>query len=67
MKSNPIFQSHKMSDETLEKSETMRNRFEDMYNNIMFFCPDSRERSLALTKLEESSFWVNACLSRHQL
>lgn len=67
MDSNPIFQSHKMSEETLAKSEDMRTRFENVYDNIIRLCPESRERSLALTKLEESSFWVNACLSRYQL
>jgi hypothetical protein len=28
-------------------------------------CPASRERSLALTKLEESVMWANASIARH--
>jgi len=29
-------------------------------------CPDSRERSLALTKLEESIMWANASIARNE-
>jgi len=28
-------------------------------------CPASREKSLALTKLEEAVFWANAAIARH--
>lgn len=28
-------------------------------------CPDSRERALALTKLEEAVMWANASIARH--
>ena len=31
---------------------------------ILRNCPPSRERSLALTKLEESLFWANAAIAR---
>jgi len=30
------------------------------------FCPDSRERSLALTKLEEAVSWANAAIARNE-
>ncbi len=29
-------------------------------------CPDSRERSLAFTKLEESVMWANASIARNE-
>jgi hypothetical protein len=29
--------------------------------------PESRERSIALTKLEESSFWAHAAIARNQV
>ena len=29
-------------------------------------CPDSRELSLAITKLEEAVFWANASIARHE-
>jgi hypothetical protein len=30
-------------------------------------CPDSRERSLAITKIEEAVFWANASIARREL
>lgn len=29
-------------------------------------CPVSRERSLAMTKLEEACFWANASIARNE-
>lgn len=32
---------------------------------ITEFCPDSRERSLALTKVDEAVMWSNASIARN--
>ena len=32
---------------------------------IYNYCPDSRERSLAITKLEEAVLWANASIARN--
>ena len=29
-------------------------------------CPDSREKSLAMTKLEEAAMWANASIARNE-
>ena len=29
-------------------------------------CPESREKSLAMTHLEEVCFWANAAIARHE-
>lgn len=29
-------------------------------------CPESREKSLAVTHLEEAVFWANASIARHE-
>lgn len=29
-------------------------------------CPDSREKSISLTKIEEASFWANAAIARNE-
>ena len=33
---------------------------------FLALCPDSRELSLALTKLEEAVFWANASIARNE-
>ena len=33
---------------------------------ILSRCPESRERSLALTRLEESVMWANAAIARNE-
>lgn len=30
------------------------------------FCPESREKSLAMTKLEEAIMWANASIARNE-
>jgi hypothetical protein len=49
-------------------------RYEDIRRNayslagfILASCPDSRELSLALTKLEECVFWANASIARNEV
>jgi len=34
--------------------------------DIEHFCPDSREKSVAITKLEESIMWANAAIARNE-
>lgn len=42
----------------------IRNITREVAVYIMDYCPDSRERSLAITKLEEAVFWANASIAR---
>lgn len=49
-------------------------RYEDLRRNgytlaglIVASCPESRERALALTKLEEAIMWANAAIARREL
>ena len=48
------------------KYEAMRTAFKDLAYLVEHYCPDSRERSLALTKLEEAVFWANAAIARNE-
>jgi len=48
-----------------EKYETLRAKAKDFCKLIIKMVPDSRERSLALTKIEESVFWANAGIARN--
>ncbi|MFB5557631.1 Acb2/Tad1 domain-containing protein [Bacillus cereus] len=52
--------------------EGQTERFVDIRNQALLFatvidglCPNSREKSLALTKLEEAVFWANASIARN--
>ena len=48
------------------KYETIRDtakRFAEFLDEV---CPESREKSLALTKLEESVMWANASIARNE-
>ena len=46
------------------KHELAREVYKDLGNFIADAIPESREKSLAVTALEESMFWANAALAR---
>lgn len=48
-----------------EKYQTLRFEVLKLALLINQFCPESREKSLAITALEESVFWANAGIARH--
>jgi len=50
------------ADRYMEIRETARGFAFDLLRLV----PDSRERSLALTKLEEAVFWANAAIARRE-
>jgi len=47
--------------------ETLRVAAKTLAFCIAELCPEGRERSLALTKLEESVMWANAAIARHDM
>ena len=49
-----------------ERIAIIRNLFSDMYNAINDYCEQSRETSLAITKLEEAQFWAIKGISREE-
>jgi hypothetical protein len=44
----------------------LRGQAMELAFSIANKCPDSRERSLAITKLEEAVFWANAAIARNE-
>lgn len=48
------------------KYEEIRNSALNYSLRLIELCPASRERSLALTKLEEVVFWANAAIARNE-
>lgn len=47
-----------------EKYTALREKAKEMAHMIEELCPDSRERSLAFGKLEETIMWANASIAR---
>jgi hypothetical protein len=45
--------------------ESLRSATKALAYLILSTCPESREKSLALTKLEEAVFWANASIARN--
>lgn len=57
---------HKPFGDQPERYEGLRNQAKGMAMLIDHYCPDSREKSLAITKLEEAIFWANAGIARNE-
>jgi len=47
-----------------EKYEAIRAKAKELAYMVEALCPDSRERSLAMTNLEQSVMWANASIAR---
>ena len=50
--------------EQKEKIEEVRRAFSVLYDFLGVYCRESRETSLAMTKLEEAQFWAIKGISR---
>lgn len=49
-----------------KRYEEIRRQGLQMAIMILGNCPESRERSLALTKMEEAVMWANAAIARNE-
>lgn len=67
---NPIiennFKYHSPKDGQPEKYTSIRETAKEFAYLINKICPDSREMSLAITKLEECVMWANASIARNE-
>jgi len=61
------FTYHSPKDNQPGRYEAIRSKAKELATFVVESCPDSRERSLALTKIEESCFWANASIARNEL
>jgi len=60
------FTYHAPTGDQPEKYVRLRAHAKELAMLILYNCPDSREQSLAITKLEESIFWANAAIARNE-
>ncbi len=49
-----------------ERYVELRAQARELAELMLESCPPSRERSLAMTKLEEAVFWANAAIARRE-
>lgn len=52
------FAYHKPSAKSLEIIQLLRQEFSTMFDIIRTNCPDSREKSVAITELESCAMWA---------
>lgn len=49
---------HKPSNQGLETITRLREAYSDLSRVIQLVCPDSRQKSIAITELETSAMWA---------
>jgi len=59
------FWPHQMTQEQHNRCKSIRQLAEALAHAIVDLAPVSREQSLALTQLEQASFWAAAAIARH--
>jgi hypothetical protein len=60
------FAYHPPTEGQVERYKEIRETAKDFAELLIGVCPESRERSLAMTKLEEVVFWANAGIARNE-
>lgn len=60
------FTYHAPKSQQPERYQQIRMYARDLANRIDRSCPDSREKSTALTKLDEVVMWANAAIARRE-
>lgn len=58
------FKSHQVSSDQIDRMSAVREHCKLTAMKILRYCPPSREKSLALTKLEEAMMHANASIAR---
>lgn len=58
------FNHHPPNSEAANYHVAIRKDFRELAGVVVAFVPEGRERSLALTKLEEAAFWSHAGIAR---
>lgn len=59
------FKYHKADETKGKMHDEIRSALKEVANKVDEICPNSREKSLALTKLEEAMMWANAAIARN--
>lgn len=60
------FTYHKPKGDQPQRYEDIRKSGMELAEMLHSFCPESRELSIAITKLEECVMWANAAIARRE-
>ena len=60
------FKYHAHKEGQAEKYEALRAKAKEYAAMILELCPESRERSVALTEIETAMMWANAAIARNE-
>jgi hypothetical protein len=60
---NPFEYNEKPTEQMLSDLTRFRELFRGLHDTAQLLVPNSRERSLALTRLEEASHWLNRAIT----
>ncbi len=63
---NKRFTYHTPKEGQPQKYENIRKNALALAELLNAMCPDSREKSLAITSLEEAVMWANASIARNE-
>lgn len=61
------FTYHKPNADQVERYEGIRAKALLFAMEVCGSCPESRERSLAITKIEEAVMWANSAIARNEV
>ena len=60
------FKYHSPDELQIDKYQAIRDLAKTLAHFIDETCPDSREKSLAITNLEQAVMWANAAIARNE-
>jgi hypothetical protein len=60
------FTYHAPKNGQVERYQRIRDAAHELASLVNDECPESREKSLAVTHLEQSVMWANAAIARHE-
>ncbi len=63
---NRNFTHHPPHGDQVERYQSLRESGRLLALKVNQLCPDSREKSLAIAKLEEAIMWANAAIARKE-
>lgn len=61
-----VFTHHPPKGDQAGRYASIRAEAKHLAEMIINFCPESRERSIAMTKIEEAVMWANAGIARNE-